>query len=283
MRFDFTSFDDGTSGSTLIKDGCVQREVEGDCRFIQRGNCFGEVVKFEIGEDRTHKLKRIAFFQAWLNLGQKEDAGIKVIDHFTYAIFCLLVLMCFGEKLDEHQINEISRVQRDMLLKIGSGRFTVLSMLPRLGKILFRNRWKEFEHLREDREQVLIPLIQSRIKATKIKPQFEDDRIVAYVDSLVNLQLPEEEGNNEINGKLTDKEMASMCGEFLNAGTDTTSTALQWIMANLVKHPDIQSKLYDEIVSVVGPPPPPLPPGEEPESVINEDELKKMPYLKATN
>ncbi|KAL4571036.1 hypothetical protein LXL04_017786 [Taraxacum kok-saghyz] len=49
-------------------------------------------------------------------------------------------------------------------------------------------------------------------------------------------------------------------------------------MANLVKHPDIQSKLYDEIVSVVGPPPPPPPPGEEPESVINEDELKKMPH-----
>ncbi|KAL4591637.1 hypothetical protein LXL04_004607 [Taraxacum kok-saghyz] len=117
---------------------------------------------------------------------QKEDAGIKVIDHFTYAMLCLLVLMCFGEKLDEHQINEISRVQREML---------------------FRNRLKEFEQLHENREDVLIPLIQSRIEATKSKPQFEDDRIVVYVDTLVNLQLPEEDGNNENGGKLTDKEM----------------------------------------------------------------------------
>ncbi|KAL4589105.1 hypothetical protein LXL04_002007 [Taraxacum kok-saghyz] len=70
-----------------------------------------------------------------------------------------------GEKLDEHQINKISRVQREML---------------------FRNRLKEFEQLRENREDVLIPLIQSRIEATKSKPQFEDDRIVAYVDTLVN-------------------------------------------------------------------------------------------------
>ena len=101
-------------------------------------------------------------------------------------MFCLLVLMCFGEKLDEHQFNEISRVQREML---------------------FRNRLKEFEQLRENREDVLIPLIQSRIEATKSKPQFEDDRIVAYVDSLVNLQLPEEDGNNENGGKLIDKEM----------------------------------------------------------------------------
>ncbi|KAI3498003.1 hypothetical protein L1887_33689 [Cichorium endivia] len=212
---------------------------------------------------------------------QKEVAGITVVDHFQYAMFCLLVLMCFGEKLDERQINEVARVQRDMLLRIGSGRYTVLTILPKLGKILFRNRWNEFEQLREDKEKVLIPLIKSRIKATKSEPQVGDEQILAYVDTLVNLQLPEEEGNSENGGKLTDKEMVSMCSEFLNAGTDTTSTALQWIMANLVKHPDIQSKLYDEIVSVVGPPPPPPPPGVEPESVINEEDLKNMAYLKA--
>ncbi|KAI3498006.1 hypothetical protein L1887_33692 [Cichorium endivia] len=212
---------------------------------------------------------------------KKEAAGVTVVDHFQYAMFCLLVLMCFGEKFDESRINDIARVQRDMLLRIGSGRFTVLTTFPRLGKILFRNRWKEFQKLLGDRERVLIPLIKSRIEAVKSEPQFGDEQIVAYVDSLANLQLPEEEGNNGNGGKLTHKEMATMCNEFLNAGTDTTSTALQWIMANLVKHPDIQSRLYDEIVSVVGPPPPPPSPGVEPESVINEEDLKKMPYLKA--
>ncbi|XP_023769217.1 cytochrome P450 89A2 [Lactuca sativa] len=213
---------------------------------------------------------------------QKEAAGIKVIDHFTYAMFCLLVLMCFGEKLDEHRINEIATVQRRLLLLVGSGRFNVLGIFPRLGKILFRNRWKQLLQIREDQEQVLIPHIKSRIESANSEPQsVGDERIVAYVDTLVNIQLPEEEANNENGGKLTQKEMVSMCGEFLNAGTDTTSTALQWIMANLVKHPEIQSKLYNEIISVVGPPPPPPPPEVEPESVINEEDLKKMPYLKA--
>ncbi|KAI3671917.1 hypothetical protein L1987_87114 [Smallanthus sonchifolius] len=61
----------------------------------------------------------------------------------------------------------------------------------------------------------------------------------------------------------------------------TTSTALQWIMANLVKYPHIQRKLYEEIVGVVGPPPPPPQPGVGLESVINEEDIKKMPYLKA--
>ncbi|KAK9051230.1 hypothetical protein SSX86_027856 [Deinandra increscens subsp. villosa] len=207
---------------------------------------------------------------------QKEHvvSGVKVVDHFRYAMFCLLVLMCFGEKFEESRINEIAKVQRDMLVKVSSGRFAMLHMFPRLGKILFKNRSKEFEKLCSDKEQVLIPLIKSRIEAANSEPLN-----VAYVDTLVNLQLPEEESGNGDGGKLSHKDMVSMCSEFFNSGTDTTSTALEWIMANLVKYPHIQRKLYDEITRVVGPPP--RPSEVELESVINEDDLKKMPYLKA--
>ncbi|RZC86283.1 hypothetical protein C5167_007467 [Papaver somniferum] len=49
---------------------------------------------------------------------------------------------------------------------------------------------------------------------------------------------------------MTDTELVTLCSEFLTAGAGTTSTALQWIMANLVKHRDIQSKLYDEIRTI---------------------------------
>ncbi|KAJ6413570.1 hypothetical protein OIU84_006377 [Salix udensis] len=65
--------------------------------------------------------------------------------------------------------------------------------------------------------------------------------------------------------------MVTLCSEFLNGGTDTTSTALQWIMANLVKYPQIQEKLFIEIKGVV----------RDGEENIEEDELQKMPYLKA--
>ncbi|GKD10592.1 cytochrome P450 89A2, partial [Tanacetum coccineum] len=75
--------------------------------------------------------------------------------------------------------------------------------------------------------------------------------------------------------------MVDLCGEFLHAGTETTFVALEWIMANLVKHPHTQRKLYDEVITLVGPPPELPPPGVEPESVINEDDIQKMLYLKA--
>lgn len=207
------------------------------------------------------------------------DDGVQVMDHFKYAMFCLLVFMCFGEKYDEDRINEIASVQRRLLLLVGSGRFNILGIFPRLGRLLFINRWKELLQIRKLQEQTLMPLIKSRLESVDLDPQ--SDRIVSYVDTLVNLELPEEDGKKENDGKLTHKEMVSMCGEFLNAGTDTTSTALQWIMANLVKHPDIQRKLYDEIVAIVGPSPQLSQKGVELESVINEEDLQKMPYLKA--
>nr|XP_009758647.1 PREDICTED: cytochrome P450 89A2-like [Nicotiana sylvestris] len=64
---------------------------------------------------------------------------------------------------------------------------------------------------------------------------------MAYVDTLLNLELPEKKR------KVNHGEIVSLCSEFLTAGTDTTSTSLQWIMANLVKYPSIQEKLYQEI------------------------------------
>lgn len=66
---------------------------------------------------------------------------VMLLVHFRYAIFCLVVLMCFGVKIDEGQIREIKHVQHRTL--IGYRRFKILEIFPRLGKIIFRNLWKE--------------------------------------------------------------------------------------------------------------------------------------------
>jgi len=188
------------------------------------------------------------------------------------------VLMCFGDKLDEKQIRDVERVQRQLLLN--SSRFEIINLWPMIGKIVFRKRWQEFIQLRQNQEDVLIPLIRSRMEVVKRqiegKTEVEKESVVAYVDTLVDLELPDEKR------KLNKKEMVSLCSEFLNAGTDTTSTALQWIMANLVKHPHVQSKMYEEINGILGPSPQLKEKNDKDVMVmINEDDLHRMPYLKS--
>ncbi|XVE62353.1 hypothetical protein DITRI_Ditri06bG0111400 [Diplodiscus trichospermus] len=195
----------------------------------------------------------------------KSGESVEVLAHFQYAMFCLLVLMCFGDKLCQDQIKEIEAIQRKML--IGFGRLNILNFWPRVTKVLLRKQWEQLFQLRKDQEDVLIPLIRARKKAKeeRLSKKESDDYVLAYVDTLFDLELPEEKR------KLDEGEIVTLASEFLNAGTDTTSTALQWVMANLVKYPYIQDKLLLEIKGVVGD-------GEE---EIKEDDLQKMPYLKA--
>lgn len=180
--------------------------------------------------------------------------------------------MCFGDKLDEKEIKQIKRVQQ--LLLVGFNRFNVLNFWPRVTKILLHKRWKEFWELLEEQRTVLSPLIERRKKlkekenlkkATNDANGDDQSYIVSYVDTLLDLQLPDEKR------KLNENEIISLCSEFLNAGTDTTSTALQWIMANLVKYPEIQEKIYMEISEVMSD-------GAE---EVKEEELNKLKYLKA--
>uniref|UniRef100_A0A2N9GD48 Cytochrome P450 89A2 n=1 Tax=Fagus sylvatica TaxID=28930 RepID=A0A2N9GD48_FAGSY len=175
-------------------------------------------------------------------LSQSESGDPVIVkDHLQYSMFCLLVLMCFGDKLGETQIKEIEDVPPSLTFAL-------------------------------EPEAVLMPLIEARRKVkqerlSKAKEDKDDDDefVVSYVDTLLDLELPEEKR------KLQEGEMVTLCSEFLNGGTDTTSTTLQWIMANLVKYPHIQEKLFVEIKGVVG----------DRENEVKEEDLNKMPYLKA--
>ncbi|KAK9188215.1 hypothetical protein WN944_019615 [Citrus x changshan-huyou] len=189
---------------------------------------------------------------------------VRLLDHFQYAMFCLLVLMCFGDKLDESQIKKIENVQRRLLLAVG--KFNILNFWPRLTKIVFFKKWIQFLQVCRDQENVLVPLIRARkkMKEEENLGVNKEEYVLSYVDTLLDLQLHEEKR------KLSEEEIVSLCSEFLSAGTGSTSTALQWIMANLVKYPHVQEKVYTEIRGVVGE-------NEE----VKEEELQEMPYLKA--
>ncbi|XP_044971429.1 cytochrome P450 89A2-like [Hordeum vulgare subsp. vulgare] len=199
--------------------------------------------------------------------------GVLVMEAFRYAMFCLLVLMCFGERLDEAAVRAVGAAQRDWLLYVAR-KTSVFAFWPAVTKHLFRGRLKMGLALRRRQRELFMPLIDARRERKKqinrgagvVLPMAETTFEHSYVDTLLDIKLPEEGGR-----ALTDDEMIILCSEFLIAGTDTTSTGLQWIMAELVKNPAIQEKLYKEIGATTG--------GDQEE--VSEEDIHKMPYLKA--
>ena len=190
-----------------------------------------------------------------------EMGPVQPVDQFRFAMFCLLVGMCFGGKLEEDQIREIETIQRRILLR--SRRISIISLLPRLRKLFFPKDFEEASQMRKDQEGIMLPLIRSR----QGRKEELNECVLSYADTLLDVQLPEGDERR----KLSEGEMVSLCSEFLNGGTDTTSTALEWILANLVKLPHIQAKLFEEIRGVLG----------EGKEYVEEEDLQKIPYLKA--
>ncbi|KAL5767594.1 hypothetical protein ACOSQ2_014377 [Xanthoceras sorbifolium] len=209
----------------------------------------------------------LQILQDRLNSQSKSGGPVRLVDHMQFVMFGLLVLMCYGDKLDEKKIKEVEDVQRNMLLNLR--RFNILNFWPKITKLVFRRKWAEFWQLRKQQESVHLSLIRERkkIREERLRNCKEDDQeyVLSYLDTLFDMQLPVEKR------KLDEGEIISLCSEFLSAGTDTTSTALEWVMANLVKYPKIQEKVFEEIKGVVG----------NGQREVKEDDLQKMTYLKA--
>ncbi|XP_065851297.1 cytochrome P450 89A2-like [Euphorbia lathyris] len=199
-------------------------------------------------------------------LEKESNGGNKTVfveEYFRHAIFSLLILLCFGENVDENQIKEVEVAQLKLFKNFH--RFKLFIFFPRIGKFVFKKVWTELTGIVTGYDDVIRPLIQARTKEISENSTKDDECTNFYVDTLLNLQVPGEEGN------ITENDIVGLCNEFVSAGTDTTMIALLWIMANVVKYPEIQEKILEDIKNAIG---------DEKKS-ISEEDLNKMPYVKA--
>ncbi|TVU13986.1 hypothetical protein EJB05_37427, partial [Eragrostis curvula] len=153
--------------------------------------------------------------------------------------------------------------RRGFLLALPS--FGVFVRYPRIGRFLYPSRWRQLLALRGRQEESFLPLVDEVRR--KRKARRDSTLFTSYVESLLDLRVHEDDER-----AVTDGELVSLISEFLGAGTESTATALEWTMAELVKHPEVQRKLRHEIDSISS--------GEQ-RGVIEEADLSRMPYLKA--
>ncbi|KAB1205281.1 Cytochrome P450 89A9 [Morella rubra] len=212
---------------------------------------------------RSYSVERKRALEAMIksfNQSSSQKEPIRLLDHIQKAIYSMFILMTFGD-LGESTIREIEDIQYKLL--VNYKHFSVFGTWPRLGKLVYRNRYKTYMKFLEIQYDLLFPVIRARRKLKQEKGEELD--LVPYIDTLFDLQIPGEEGT------LAEADVLSLCSELVNAGADTSITMLQWVMANLVKYPRVQAKLYAAIREVVGPD----------AKEVTEDDMHKVTYLKA--
>ncbi|KAJ0967792.1 hypothetical protein J5N97_024709 [Dioscorea zingiberensis] len=153
------------------------------------------------------------------------------------------IMMCvFGKK---YEFGEGEGMELEELVKEGYellGVFNWSDHLPLIG-------WMDLQGVRR-RCRALVKRVNVFVGRI-IEEHKERRRIMGaldamngdFVDILLDLQLDE---------KLSDSDIIAVLWEMIFRGTDTVAILLEWILARMVLHPEIQSKAQAEIDIIVG-------------------------------
>lgn len=105
-----------------------------------------------------------------------------------------------------------------------------------LVKAIHAHTEKIIEARREEKQKIAKNVVESEDIGIKKRTALLDILLDSTVDGqkLANMDILEETDN------------------FMFAGHDTTTSAINFLLYNLAKHQDVQQKLYEEIVEVLG-------------------------------
>lgn len=204
------------------------------------------------------RIKQCSWIRKWaieshldrLRKENSEKGFVEVMSNCRLSVCSILICICFGAKIPEQEIKVIESILKDVML-------ITLPKLPDFLPILtplFRRQLKQAKELRRKQLECLIPLIRNRRMFVERNgdesvreelPEMVSPIGAAYLDSLFELETPGR-------GRLGEEELVTLCSEVINAGTDTSATALEWALLHLVQDQDIQERLYNEIINVVG-------------------------------
>ncbi|KAK9170472.1 hypothetical protein Syun_002612 [Stephania yunnanensis] len=185
---------------------------------------------------------------------------VRVLKNARFAVFCILLSMCFGVPMSDEEIEKVDDILKKVLVTLLP---RIDDFLPMFGMLFFNQRKRVME-VRRAQIQTILPLIERRRSMIQNLGSDESAPSFAYIDTLFDLKLEGRKSSTP-----SDEELVTLCSEFLDGGTDTTSTAIEWGIGRLIQQPECQSKLFEEIKSTVG------------DRKVNEKDIEKMEYLNA--
>ncbi|KAL8232224.1 hypothetical protein R6Q57_002002 [Mikania cordata] len=188
--------------------------------------------------------------------GTMIDMGATLLS-LTSNIICRVAL---GRKLDGlHHTNLVSRLLHILTVFSVGSYIPWLSWIDQINGLIGRA-----EKIAKDFDEFLEVVIEEHVNKKKGEDASSSEG-EDFVDILLDLQ------NDETTGFTLDRYyLKTLILEAFLGGTETNQTSLQWALSELIKNPRVMSKLQQEVTEVA-----------QGRSKISEDDLEKMPYLKA--
>ncbi|OMO55946.1 Cytochrome P450 [Corchorus capsularis] len=192
---------------------------------------------------------------------QKLQGVVSLRKHLQFAALNNIMGSVFGKRYDENEdideLEELKGMVREGFELLGA--FNWSDYLPWLSYFYDPFRINE-------RCLKLVPRVRKLVKniIEQHRKQNDESKKLSdngdFVDVLLSLDGDE---------KLKEDDMVAVLWEMIFRGTDTTALLTEWVMAELVLHPDVQAKLQLEIDGAVA------------GKALTDADVAKLPYLQA--
>ncbi|XP_023521546.1 cytochrome P450 705A22-like, partial [Cucurbita pepo subsp. pepo] len=169
----------------------------------------------------------------------------------------LMNTTCSGEKNEAERIRYLVKEAMEVITKICFG--DVLGPFKNLGFLVYGKRALDVGRSCDE-------LMEKILKEHELKGKMESNKPKDFMDILLDIQQDHAAAIN-----LTRTHIKAFIWDLFVAGTDTSSVAMQWAMAELISHPEVLKRVRKEIESVVG----------ESRRLVEEEDIPRLPYLQA--
>ncbi|KAH6815808.1 hypothetical protein C2S51_020628 [Perilla frutescens var. frutescens] len=208
----------------------------------------------EIREEETEILMK--------RVGEEGSGCVNLSHMFTQLMNDVVCRSAIGRKCREGEDGEkFLQLLREFLEVLGT--ISIGDFVPSLSWI---NRINGFdarvERIARDMDEFLEGVIRERLQNPAVKKKNGEN----FVDILLHIYQ-----SNSVGVSIDRDSIKAIILDVFAAGTDTTSTVLEWAMTELLRHPIILKKLQDEVREVV----------KDKQNKITEKDIEKMHYLKA--
>ncbi|PIA39701.1 hypothetical protein AQUCO_02600269v1 [Aquilegia coerulea] len=164
--------------------------------------------------------------------------------------------MVFGFKDDKFNIK--SCLQEVVML---TGTFNVSDYIPSLKALDLQGLGRRMKACSKVLDKFLEAIIDEHVRdAKELHGQHRD-----FIDVLLSLM----ESNNTRELYLDRDNIKAIMIDMLAAAMDTSSTAIEWVIAELLKHPHVMKLVQEELENIVGL-----------DRMVDETDLTKLSYLK---
>nr|GMC80833.1 flavonoid 3'-hydroxylase [Ipomoea batatas] len=170
-----------------------------------------------------------------------------------------------GSSKSDPKAEEFKSMVEEMMVLAGS--FNLGDFIPILGLFDLQGIVGKMKKLHARFDSFLNNILEEHKFVNNQHTTLSND--VDFLSTLIRLRENEADMGCE-EGKLTDTEIKALLLNLFTAGTDTSSSTVEWAFAELLRNPKILKQAQQELDSVVGP-----------NRLVTESDLTQLPFLQA--